>query len=829
MFALGIIAIQQDAFGILGCDNPHCYALQQTSRATAIQGIEYSLDSPDLYVDRTACNNIAVSAGWLHAISTGEWIEAGVTKGHLTNLDGTSSCITQLSTYYAYATVYDGMRMYKEYLVPNGRVDPGDDITVKLQKHGANQVQAYVTTPDRTSQFPVAQLNMNPNNVYYGDYGIEGTISATDEYSSIPMSKFTNMKTKQGTSWVNLPSSATVYTPSTGEGYLGQECTGNAFVAGSVTALDCNVVATRNQAPTTYDMIFNPTTNSPITITLNATDTDNDYLTYYINELPTNGFSSHVNKAQKIPSTSGDTATIVYTPADTVPESDTIRYTATDKRSGHSREGLISIMGQNVTTVPSAIDDFAFTLDGNIIKFTWGIPNDGGSDITSFKIERSRDTENWSLHKTVSETTTSLDYTRSPGYDHYFRMFAKNSLGFSPSSNVLHVHINDNTPPTIRISSPANNEIITTQKIDVSGSVLEPQNTGVEYVDVYVNDTVSSDPVTVKPLSNTLTKFNSKLTDLANANYTIKVKTENGDGLSASKSVNVTLDAPIPTTLHSLSVDFEEDSDLARWELSTEDDEYWSIRNSPIEPVPNSETGNKVVGTEDCDNICSMVMIDKVDLTNMTKPTLSFYRFVATGADVSNSEGIYVYTSEDGGDVWSLLANFTANNSDDDGLWHLEKFNLTNTSDSFKLRFDARSSSNSEDTELDDVLIYDDVEADTIPPTITAPPDKTFEATATFTPLNSTALGIANATDNADNSPTITNNSTGLFPLGNTIILYNATDSAGNSANDTQTITIQDTTPPALFIPDDKVFEATALERPCQMVLLALILQTPLT
>ena len=73
IFALGVTSLGQDAFGILGCDDPHCYALSQSNRSSPVDGLQYTLDSPDLWVDRTDCANIAVSTGWL-TTTTGEWI-----------------------------------------------------------------------------------------------------------------------------------------------------------------------------------------------------------------------------------------------------------------------------------------------------------------------------------------------------------------------------------------------------------------------------------------------------------------------------------------------------------------------------------------------------------------------------------------------------------------------------------------------------------------------------------------------------------------------------------------------------------------------------------
>ncbi len=603
------------------------------------------------------------------------------------------------------------------------------------------------------------------------------------------------MKIKQGSTWRDIPASAAVYAPDTGEGYLVRECPDGSFVAGSVMSLDCNVVATRNQAPATSVQAINLQTNAPRAISLDAADTDRDYLKYRLVQLPTNGFLNHNSKAEKIPNTDGDSASLVYTPAGRMPESDAIRYSVTDGRHGHTREGLISIIGvRSAATVPDAVDDLAFGLSGNVISFSWSHPADGGSEITYYRVERSNDAASWSLHDTLSETVTGFDYARQPGYDQYFRIFAYNDMGQSASSNLVHVHIRDNTPPTITISSPVNGATVATQNMEVAGHVGEPDSSRIEYVKIYADGAEIADPVAFPFSSGVYVSFRASITGLANGVHNITVKTANGDGVTASKSVTVTRNAHVPATLLSFVGDFEDGSN-SNWKLTTDDDEYWTVRNFPIEPVPNSGPNNKVVGTEDCDDICSMIMVDRVDLTQMTSPVLSFYRFVATGADVSNSEGIYVYTSADDGATWSLLSKYTANDRQDTGAWSLERFDLPNASDSFKLRFDARSSSNSEDTELDDIRIFDD-KADTTPPSIAAPPDRTFEALAAATSVNSIRLGPATVSDDTDSSPGITNDAPSAFPLGDTAVTWTATDAAGNSATDTQTVTVRDTTPP---------------------------------
>ena len=80
-------------------------------------------------------------------------------------------------------------------------------------------------------------------------------------------------------------------------------------------------------------------------------------------------------------------------------------------------------------------------------------------------------------------------------------------------------------------------------------------------------------------------------------------------------------------------------------------------------------------------------------------------------------------------------------------------------------------------------------------PTITAPDDQIFEATAVDTPLTSTDYGIATATDNVDPNPVITNDAPSTFSLGDTTFTWTATDANNNISTATQTITILNAPP----------------------------------
>jgi hypothetical protein len=97
--------------------------------------------------------------------------------------------------------------------------------------------------------------------------------------------------------------------------------------------------------------------------------------------------------------------------------------------------------------------------------------------------------------------------------------------------------------------------------------------------------------------------------------------------------------------------------------------------------------------------------------------------------------------------------------------------------------------------------------ADTTPPVLTVPADVTAEQTN----RDGTAVGIgqATATDNVDADVTISNDAPAVFPLGETVVTWTATDDAGNVATTTQKVTVVDTTKPELTLPADVTAEQT--------------------
>ena len=86
---------------------------------------------------------------------------------------------------------------------------------------------------------------------------------------------------------------------------------------------------------------------------------------------------------------------------------------------------------------------------------------------------------------------------------------------------------------------------------------------------------------------------------------------------------------------------------------------------------------------------------------------------------------------------------------------------------------------------------------DVTAPVVVAPPDQTVEASAALTPV---ALGAATATDAVDGVLVAGAAPVGPFGIGVHAVTWSATDSAGNTATAIQTVTVHDTTPPAVTL-----------------------------
>ena len=91
-------------------------------------------------------------------------------------------------------------------------------------------------------------------------------------------------------------------------------------------------------------------------------------------------------------------------------------------------------------------------------------------------------------------------------------------------------------------------------------------------------------------------------------------------------------------------------------------------------------------------------------------------------------------------------------------------------------------------------------------PTIVAPANISKEATGALTEVS---LGVATASDLVDGILTATANNTGPYTVGIHTISWSVTDSAGNTSTASQIVTITDTTPPIIQVPDPVTVPAT--------------------
>ncbi len=101
------------------------------------------------------------------------------------------------------------------------------------------------------------------------------------------------------------------------------------------------------------------------------------------------------------------------------------------------------------------------------------------------------------------------------------------------------------------------------------------------------------------------------------------------------------------------------------------------------------------------------------------------------------------------------------------------------------------------------------VSADVTPPVLTLPSNITAEATSAS---GAVVTYTASANDNVDGPVAVTCSpaSGSTFPIGTTTVQCSATDAHGNTANGSFTVTVRDTTPPALALPANITTEATS-------------------
>ena len=100
---------------------------------------------------------------------------------------------------------------------------------------------------------------------------------------------------------------------------------------------------------------------------------------------------------------------------------------------------------------PNSITDlsYSFNSDNTQVTLSWSKPT--GNPVTSYKLESLRPHQ--TIWSTINPSYTSTAYSQgvTQGYDYSFRVYAQNSAGSSPVSNVVTFTVPDITSPTLRL------------------------------------------------------------------------------------------------------------------------------------------------------------------------------------------------------------------------------------------------------------------------------------------------------------------------------------------------------------------------------------------
>ena len=331
------------------------------------------------------------------------------------------------------------------------------------------------------------------------------------------------------------------------------------------------------------------------------------------------------------------------------------------------------------------------------------------------------------------------------------------------------ISIIDTTVPVIEIS---NYEIEANISNGADISLSSP--TIVEIQDVEL----SNDAPEVFPLGETLVTWTA--TDVS------------GNSASATQTISV-IDTTLPTMIVPNNIQVEAESVLTKikklGEISTEDfSGISSISNDAPEVFPLGETLVTWTATDTSGNSASATQIIYVIDTSLPEITAPSDLYVEASDSIENIIDL-------GGARVSDLVEISSISNDAPEVFPLGETLVTwTTTDT--------SGNSASATQTISVI-------DTTLPTMIVPNNIQVEATSID--ANIVEIGSAEASDLVEIS-SISNDAPEVFPLGETLVTWTTTDTSGNSASATQTISVIDTTLPTMIVPNNIQVEATSID-----------------
>src|SRR3989454_1134804 len=136
---------------------------------------------------------------------------------------------------------------------------------------------------------------------------------------------------------------------------------------------------------------------------------------------------------------------------------------------------------RNLTAVPGV---------GEVV-LTWQTPaSDGGAPITNYTVHRGTASGGETILTSMGDVVTYTDTTVTNGFTYYYEVSAVNRFGVGSRSNEVAatpVPLPDSTAPSIRISSPLNNTIVSSTTVVVTGTASD--NVAVQTVELSTDGT----------------------------------------------------------------------------------------------------------------------------------------------------------------------------------------------------------------------------------------------------------------------------------------------------------------------------------------------------
>ena len=223
-----------------------------------------------------------------------------------------------------------------------------------------------------------------------------------------------------------------------------------------------DVVVTENNAPMANDVSASTNQGVSIDIMLEATDLDNDSLTYSVDATSDNGGTISLVGSL-----------VTYSPSQDFVGTDTFTFTANDG-TVDSNMATVSIAVNRVNTPPEAVDQSISVDENGSVDFTLNASDADGDPLTYTFI-------NQPVSGVLSGEAPNLTYKPDEGFtgEDSFRYFAVD--GFSDTANTtVTITVNAvNTPPLAEAGDAQ--EVFETQKVTLSGSGSDEDGTIASY------------------------------------------------------------------------------------------------------------------------------------------------------------------------------------------------------------------------------------------------------------------------------------------------------------------------------------------------------------